>query len=116
VPQTPEPVPDAAPIAFVERRVASAWPGLDRELGRWLAGRYGLRALDLLERTRDRPDLLERVHPQGPDIWAQVPEAIEREWAATPDDVLRGRLSVAQRGLDDDAVRERLATMLDSHA
>jgi glycerol-3-phosphate dehydrogenase len=112
VPQSAEPVPGAAPLAAVESRLVAAWPSVDPQLRRWLAGRYGLGAIAVLDRTRERPELLEPVHPDGPDIWAQVPEAVEREWAATPEDVLRGRLTVVRRGLDDAQVRERVAAMM----
>jgi glycerol-3-phosphate dehydrogenase len=112
VPQGAEPVPGAAPLAAVERRLVAAWPSVDPQLRRWLASRYGLGAIAVLDRTRERPELLDPVHPDGPDIWAQVPEAVEREWAATPDDVLRGRLTVVRRGLDDAQVRERVAAMM----
>ena len=113
VPGTAEPVPGAAPIAAVEQRLGAEWPEVEPQLRRWLASRYGLRALAVLERSRERPELLEPVHAGGPDIWAQVDEAAECEWAATVDDVLRGRLSVALRGHDDAAVRDRVARALE---
>ena len=113
VPRTPEPAPGAAPVAAVQRRVAASWPEVDPALAGWLASRYGLRALEVLERARERPELLEPIDPGGPDVWAQVPEAVECEWAATTDDVVRGRLTLAQRGLDGAAVRQRVAEMLE---
>ena len=113
VPSTAEPVPGAAPLAEVERRIARDWPDLDPALRGRLARHHGLRALGVLERGREQPGLLERVHPDGPDIWAQAVEAVEREWAATPDDILRGRLSVAMRGLDDHDVRRRVSELLE---
>jgi glycerol-3-phosphate dehydrogenase len=97
----------------LEQRLGAEWPGVEPQLRRWLASRYGLRALAVLDRSRERPELLEPVHPGGQDIWAQVEEAVECEWAATVDDVLRGRLSVALRAHDDAAVRDRVARVLE---
>jgi glycerol-3-phosphate dehydrogenase len=52
------------------------------------------------------PSLLERIHPDGPDIVAQARFAATEEWATTADDVLRRRTTVALRGLANaDAVR-----------
>jgi glycerol-3-phosphate dehydrogenase len=52
------------------------------------------------------------LHPDGPDIVAQVVYARDSEWARTVDDVLRRRTTVGVRGLDDLAVRERVDTLL----
>ena len=50
--------------------------------------------------------LLERIHPDGPDIVAQARFAVTDEWATTTEDILRRRTTVALRGLaDEDAVR-----------
>jgi glycerol-3-phosphate dehydrogenase len=78
-----------------------------------LACHYGSVALQLLERSRARPQLLERIHPDGPDLWAQVPHARDHEWAATDEDVLRGRTTVALRGQADAAVREHVRALLE---
>ena len=48
------------------------------------------------------------IHADGPDIWAQVVYGRDREWAATVDDVLRGRTTVALRGLDGERVSAAL--------
>lgn len=54
----------------------------------------------------------ERVHPDGPDIWAQVEYAIDREWARTVEDVVRRRTTLAIRGLAGEAVRREVAREL----
>jgi glycerol-3-phosphate dehydrogenase len=67
---------------------------------------YGSRAGRVVAPAVDDPSLLERIHPDGPDIVAQARFAVTDEWATTPDDVLRRRTTVALRGLADaDALR-----------
>jgi glycerol-3-phosphate dehydrogenase len=65
---------------------------------------YGDEAGMVLEAAASMPHGLERIHPDGPDVWAQVAYAFESEWAVTVDDVLRRRTTVAVRGLATDAV------------
>jgi glycerol-3-phosphate dehydrogenase len=66
---------------------------------------YGSRAAHVVAPAADEPSLLERIHPDGPDIVAQARYAVTDEWATTADDVLRRRTTVALRGLADlDAV------------
>ena len=72
----------------------------------------GSGALLALLRLARGPSLLDRVHPDGPDIWAQVAHAQGYEWATEVDDVLRRRTSVVVRGLDTPAVRERTGRLL----
>jgi glycerol-3-phosphate dehydrogenase len=92
------PLPGAAGAAEIDAALARAWPGLDADIRASLGRHYGTVALDLLEPARDRPELLERIDPAGPDIWAQLPHARDHEWAATADDVLQRRTTVAYRG------------------
>ena len=66
---------------------------------------YGSRAAHVVAPAVDDPSLLERIHPDGPDIVAQARFAVTDEWATTADDVLRRRTTVVLRGLADaDAV------------
>jgi glycerol-3-phosphate dehydrogenase len=65
---------------------------------------YGDEAGLVLEMAASMPDGLERIHPQGPDVWAQVAYAFESEWARSVDDVLRRRTTVAVRGLATEPV------------
>jgi glycerol-3-phosphate dehydrogenase len=111
VPIGPVPLPGAAPLARVERALAESHPGLPGEVRAHLARHYGLRAAEVLAAAAGDPALLERVHADGPDIWAQVAYGRDAEWAATADDALRGRTTVVLRGLDDAGVRAAAARM-----
>jgi glycerol-3-phosphate dehydrogenase len=113
VPRRPVAVPGAAAASQVERRIAHVWPQLEPDVRASLARHYGTVALQLLERGRERPALLERIHPDGPDLWAQVPHARDHEWAATEEDVLRGRTTVGLRGQAEAAVRRRVRALLE---
>jgi glycerol-3-phosphate dehydrogenase len=108
----PAPVPGAARLDAVEGTLARDHPELDAAVRRHLAHHYGMAALDVLAPVAERPGLAERIDPRGPDIWAQVVHAREHEWAATVDDVLRTRTTVALRGLDGEEVRRRAAGLL----
>jgi glycerol-3-phosphate dehydrogenase len=78
----------------------------------WMPRHYGTRVAEVLAPAAGRPELLERIHADGPDIWAQVVYGRDHEWAETVDDALRGRTTVALRGLDDAAVRGATDRML----
>jgi glycerol-3-phosphate dehydrogenase len=73
---------------------------------------YGSRAPDVLAPVSDDPSLLERLHPAGPDIAAQVQYAATNEWARTSEDILRRRTTLFHRGLVDNAVTGRVETLL----
>jgi glycerol-3-phosphate dehydrogenase len=73
-----------------------------------ITGIYGFEAVKVLEQRRCHPNALERIHAKGPDVWAQVYHAVEREWAMTVEDVVRRRTTLAVRGLASDAVRENV--------
>jgi glycerol-3-phosphate dehydrogenase len=93
---------------------------LDRELGspiepdvaRHLASHYGSVAFDVARLIRDDPALRQRIHPGGPDIWAQVLYARDHEWAVTVDDVTRRRTTLAIRGLDTPQIRDGIEALL----
>jgi glycerol-3-phosphate dehydrogenase len=72
---------------------------------------YGSEAPRLLDHA-GADDAFERIHPEGPDVWAQVSYAVECEWACTVDDVLWRRTSLAHRGLATEAVREAVGERL----
>ncbi len=57
-------------------------------------------------------DGLQRIHPDGPDVWAQVDHAIRHEWAVTADDVLARRTSLTLRGLATPAVSEAVSNRI----
>jgi glycerol-3-phosphate dehydrogenase len=105
------PLPGAAPPEELERALAEAQPGVPDDVRAHLARHYGTRAAEVLAAAGGDPALLERIHPDGPDIWAQVAHGRDAEWAATAADAIRGRTTVALRGLDDEAVRARAEAM-----
>lgn len=73
---------------------------------------YGADALRIAAHRDLAPDALERIHPGGPDIWAQVDFARDEEWALTTDDVLARRTTLAFRGLASPAVVEAVGRRL----
>ena len=60
---------------------------------------YGSLVDQVLAPAADDPELLRRLHPDGPDIGAQAVYARDFEWARRPEDVLRRRTTLALRGL-----------------
>jgi glycerol-3-phosphate dehydrogenase len=85
---------------------------VDAGTARHLRSVYGSEAGRLLVYVQE-PDALERIHPDGPDVWAQVAYAVEREWACTADDVLRRRTTLAYRGLATSEVRAAVLERLE---
>lgn len=71
---------------------------------------YGDQVESVLELSSTTPDGLERIHPCGPDVWAQVAYAFEHEWAHTAEDVARRRTTLAVRGLLTDEIADRIMT------
>lgn len=106
----------ASPDAVTQRLIIDRDPGarLDPLVARHLASHYGSLAMDISGMVRAEPELGERIHPDGPDIWAQVVFARDREWAVTVDDALRRRTTVTVRGLDTAEVRERTRALLEA--
>ena len=104
----------ASPDAVAMRLWTDREPGtrMDPLVARHLASHYGSIAFDLARLIRDTPALGERIHPDGPDIWAQAVYARDHEWAATVDDVVRRRTTLTVRGLDTPEVRTRVETLL----
>ena len=105
-------LPGAGKPDAIERSLAATHPELPPDVRAHLARHYGTRSADLLAPADDDRHLLERMHPDGPDIWAQALYGRDREWAATVDDVVHGRTTVALRGLDDERVRTKVDLML----
>ena len=106
VERRPYPLPGA-------RGVAPALPvEVDPEVEAHLRHLYGSRAARVLEPATQDPTLLERLHPDGPDIVAQARFAVTDEWASTVDDVLRRRTTVGLRGLADADAVARVERML----
>ena len=85
---------------------------LDPEVEAHLRHLYGSRAGAVVERAAEDPSLLERLHPDGPDIAAQAVFAVECEWATSVEDVLRRRTTVTLRGLADEGAVARVERLL----
>ncbi|WP_129838609.1 glycerol-3-phosphate dehydrogenase/oxidase [Streptomyces sp. RFCAC02] len=108
------PLPGVANPNAVARRLLADRPpaGMDEHTARHLATHYGSLAFDVARLVHEDPALGARVHPDGPDILAQVVYARDREWAETVDDVLRRRLTLTVRGLDTEEARSAVAGLL----
>ena len=85
---------------------------VDPELALYLYHLYGAKSADVLAPAVERPELLERLHPDGQDIAAQALYAARREWATTVEDVVRRRTMLGYRGLGDEATRSRIAELI----
>jgi glycerol-3-phosphate dehydrogenase len=82
--------------------------GIDPEVVRHVTSIYGGDSLEVLGQRAFHANALERIHPRGPDVWAQAYHAVEREWATTVEDVVRRRTTIAVRGLATPEVRGEL--------
>ncbi|MDQ1030615.1 glycerol-3-phosphate dehydrogenase [Streptomyces umbrinus] len=89
-------------------------PRMGADTARHLSTHYGSLAFDIARLANDNPELAERVHPDAPEIWAQVVYARDNEWAETADDVLRRRTTLTIRGLATDEVRGKVQDLLDN--
>ena len=103
----PWPLPGATGLEAV-----SLPQGVRPEIRSHLLGLYGALAPEVLGPTAEDPSLLERLHPDGPDIVAQAVYAATHEWARTAEDVLRRRTTCFHRGLETEAVVERVERVL----
>ncbi|MEV7342407.1 glycerol-3-phosphate dehydrogenase/oxidase [Streptomyces sp. NPDC093544] len=111
------PLPGVAnPRAVAHRLLAdgsSAGPRMAADTANHLATHYGSLAFEIARLADDNAELAERVHPDAPEIWAQVVYARDNEWAETADDVLRRRTTLTIRGLATDEVRGKVQGLLD---
>jgi len=107
VDKRPWPLPGAAGLERV-----SLPRELEPDVRAHLLHLYGSRAPRVLEQAADDLTLLERLHPDGPDIVAQVRYAATHEWARSTEDVLRRRSTLFHRGLENDATETRVARFL----
>lgn len=112
-------IPDARPIKIVPdsgRLPGTGWSEQARactsippDVGTHLQRLYGDEAADVIAAATQLSDGFERIHPGGPDVWAQVTYAFQCEWACTADDVARRRTTLAVRGLMTPEIAERIA-------
>ncbi|WJV49819.1 glycerol-3-phosphate dehydrogenase/oxidase [Streptomyces flavofungini] len=87
-------------------------PRMAPDTARHLATHYGSLSFDIARLANENPELAERVHPDAPEIWAQVVYARDNEWAETADDVLRRRTTLTIRGLATDEIRSKVEDLL----
>jgi glycerol-3-phosphate dehydrogenase len=87
-------------------------PRMAGDTAQHLARHYGSLAFDIARLANEDPALGERIHPDAPEIWAQVVYARDREWAKDADDVLRRRTTLTIRGLDTPHVRAEVTRVL----
>jgi glycerol-3-phosphate dehydrogenase len=85
---------------------------VDPSIASHLTRIYGAAAADVLAQRGLHSNAMERIHPDGPDVWAQAYHAVDREWAVTVDDVLRRRTTVAVRGLATAVLRSQIARLV----
>jgi glycerol-3-phosphate dehydrogenase len=97
--RAPVALPGAADLHDAAQRIARAYPDLEQPVRLHLAHLYGALAGEVLDAAERNPALFERLHPDAPDIAAQVVYGREREWACTEEDVLARRTTLALRGL-----------------
>jgi glycerol-3-phosphate dehydrogenase len=107
----PVPLPGAADAGSVATRIA-ARTGLPPATAAHLASYYGTLADDVVALADARPELLEPLHPDGPDIATQVVYAGRSEWATSVEDVVVRRTSLAHRGLATPEVVARVESLL----
>ncbi|MGW5237023.1 FAD-dependent oxidoreductase [Streptomyces nodosus] len=111
------PLPGIAnPRAVAHRLVADGpapGPRMAPDTARHLATHYGSLAFDIARLANENPELAARIHPDAPEILAQVVYARDHEWAETVDDVLRRRTTLTVRGLATDEVRGTVQDLLD---
>jgi glycerol-3-phosphate dehydrogenase len=105
-------LPGAAHPDSVARVLRASAPDLPDDVVAHLAGHYGTYAHELAALAAADPSLARRIHPAGPDIWAQVGYAVSHEWACEVDDVLRRRTTVEVRGLATPGIRAEVAELL----
>ena len=58
------------------------------------------------------PSYWSRIHPEAPDIGAQVVFAAQDEWATSVEDIVQRRTSLAARGLTEPTVAARVGELL----
>lgn len=77
---------------------------------------YGDEAVHVLDIGARIPGGFARMHPGGPDIWAQAAYAVESEWACGVEDIARRRTTLSVRGLLTNAIAEKLVALARSGA
>ncbi len=102
-------VDEALPEATDEAGVRDT--DLDPGIASHLEQIYGVESGKVVAQRQLHSNAMERIHPDGPDIWAQAYHAVDTEWAATVDDVVRRRTTLAVRGLATPELRTKIGRM-----
>jgi glycerol-3-phosphate dehydrogenase len=110
----PVPLPGAIDPDEGVRRLDGRFPDLDPAVCAHLVHLYGSLAEEVLAPAAADPDLLQPLHPEGPDIAAQAVYARDVEWACRPEDVLRRRTTLALRGLAGEDIVRRIEGLVSS--
>jgi len=100
----PAPLPGAVDLSDATGALARSHPELEPAVRAHLTHLYGSLAGEVLAEADEDPGLLRRLHPDAPEIAAQVAYAYRREWAVTAEDVLRRRTTLGLRGLGEEAL------------
>ena len=111
----PLPLPGARGLEDAGVRIARRFPELDSATRSHVLHLYGSLAEEMLAPALLEPSLLEPIHPDAPDVLAQVGYAGEQEWAVSAEDVVWRRTTLGHRGLAE-SVAERVAENLGNPA
>jgi glycerol-3-phosphate dehydrogenase len=109
----PRPLPGARGLDDAGARIARRFPELDPATRSHVLHLYGSLAEEMLAPALLEPSLLEPIHPDAPDVLAQIEYAQRHEWAVSAEDVVWRRTTLGHRGLAD-AVAQRVAENLGS--
>jgi glycerol-3-phosphate dehydrogenase len=104
-------VPDSSRLPGTGWSPRIGGAGLDADVADHLERLYGDEAGRVLDLAATMPDGLVRMHPDGPDVWAQAAYAVEAEWAMSADDIARRRTTLSVRGLLNERIAARLAAI-----
>ena len=104
-------VPDSSRLPGTGWHPRVARAGLDPDVADHIERLYGDESGRVLDLAATTPDGLARIHPDGPDVWAQALYAVESEWAVNAEDIARRRTTLAVRGHLDDRTATRLAAI-----
>ena len=108
----PVPLPGAADADMVSAVLAERGVELDPRVRSQLAHLYGSLAGDVVAQAQGAPELLEPLHPDAPEIGAQIAYAVREEWATSVEDLLQRRTTLAHRGLATPEVVARVERLL----
>ena len=94
------------------RRASCARGTSNPSVAAHLAHFYGSRADRVVGLAAERPELLDRLHADAPDIAAQVVFAAREEWATEAADVVHRRTTLGARGLAGPETVARVGELL----